>query len=837
MSRLFPFQLFPFLMLGYLMSPIHAKEPSLDQYGGIRQISGQPGDSFHLEKVGRRWWLMTPEGHGMFIRAVSKVDTSDYGGSGGFRAYDGVYLQTASGKMSPNLQAAAQSSHPRDTVHPATGVTLKAKGDVLYLGSSRFQPNFSYFWLDQLGKGGQVKWYYSTRESWKLIRGTGSPFRGEALSQGGGWHLDTGNYMAPDENGFGQWGNRQANKITWWDMKEGFPAYFAQVSLPDDPTPRYYLKGVVTQDFMEPPILNQTYERADLGEGIARKYGPGDYFGKWAQAMTQRLRSWGFNAAGQYSYAYVEKAARQTDRLPVEPTWALGGWVTRKDRPYHVKNVYAGAVFPPGSKNLLYQGLQPDVFEPGFEKGYVEMVQKEASAKGPWCWALIPEDADYLFGLNSLTHDHMGYVVLSQNPYQARAQREGKEIIYQAPKLYAKYALRDFLRDRYRAEGDRLPVFNSTAPAPAYSFARQPAGEELAALKRLNAAWGTGYTTWDTASGDLVKGSNAWGTGTGFMDENGKAILAPQVRSVGFNQQFTRREHPAIRKDLDDFIAAFASRYGKVLQQAFARVPHPVLLLPVYNGPDFVYRSLAPYVDGFWVSIPEVKDALRIYNASHKPLVVADYLSSDPDSPCFFQAKITAIRHDPARGTTTLATEDLRYKWRLAQTLAFPDCPALLEIYKRLGRPYPFPRVKAAWWDRVEVPGDYTAFLKPGMHLEMWKYGKYPYPRRSQKDRARDMIRHYESLLSLRGDDGMEFVIGLEHWCLYDPAESNWVDSENFGLATFQDNAYDGVEARRQVGRDERGYPIGGEEADYGNLLGDLSAFFKTIPQRLGGRP
>ncbi len=80
------------------------------------------------------------------------------------------------------------------------------------------------------------------------------------------------------------------------------------------------------------------------------------------------------------------------------------------------------------------------------------------------------------------------------------------------------------------------------------------------------------------------------------------------------------------------------------------------------------------------------------------------------------------------------------------------------------------------------------------------------------------------------------FVVGIEHWCLYDPAVSNWVDSENFGLATLQDNAYDGVEARRARGTDPRGYPIGGEEADYGNLLGGLSTFLKGIGDRLPGK-
>ncbi|MBM4042805.1 MAG: hypothetical protein FJ290_30320 [Planctomycetes bacterium] len=773
-----------------------AAEESVDKFGGWLSVKGKPGDAFHLEKLGTRWWLVTPEGHGIFIRAVSKTDTADYGGSGGFLAYDGVFVE-AGGALSPNLAAAAENPLSRDVVHPASGNTLKAAGDALYLGSSRFRPNYTYFWLDTLGKGGRLEWLYSTKGGWKPLNGTGRPHKVQAPSGGGGYDLDAGNYMAPDENGFGKWECPTANRITWWDMAEGFPADFEAVKLPGDAVARWYVKAVVRQAFAIAPVLNQAYDRPDLVEVIARKCGPGDFLGNWAKATTERLRSWGFNAAGQYSYQYVAKAPALADRLPVEPTWALGGWVTRPDRPYRAKNVYAGAVFPPGSKSLLYQGLQPDVFDPAFEKGYLEMVRKQADATGPWCWALIPEEADYLFGLNSLTHDHMGYVVLSQNPCHPKAARDGKEIVYEEPRLHAKYALRDFLRERYAGD-----------------------------IAKLNASWGTAYTTWDTSSGDLLKGTNAWGSGTGLLDENGKGVLAPGTRSVGFDKSFT---NPAVRKDLDDFVAHFAARYGSILAKAFAQAPHPVLLLPLYNGPDFVYKAIAPHVDGFWVSVPAAKDALRIYNAGGKPLVVADYLTADPDSPCYFKAEIASLRHDAARGSTFITCPKLRYVFRLAQTIAFPDCPALAENYKRLGKPYPYPRVKSARWDTVEVPGDYTAFLKPGMHVEMWKHGNYPYPRPTQADRARDMIRHYESLLALRGDDGVRFVVGVEHWCLYDPAPSNWCDNQNFGLATFHDNAYDGVEARRPAGTDPRGRPIGGEDADYGNLLGPLGSFLRGI--------
>jgi hypothetical protein len=817
----------------FRLSPAWAQEPT-DKYGGLERITGNRGPTYHVEKIGKRWWLVSPEGHGLFVRAVSKVDTADWGGSGGFLAYDGVYLQSTGGTLSANLSKAAESTIPKDVVQPATGVTLRAKGDALYVGSSRFKPNYTYFWLDRLGQGGRLEWYYSTNNGWRLIREMGKPVQGVVLSPNGGWNLDVGNYMAPDENGFGQWENRQANKITWWDMKEGFPPDFVPTSLPGDPAPRYYLKAVVAQDFTTAPVLNQCYERAELGEAIAKKYSPGDYFGQWAQAMTQRLTSWGFNVVGLYSPRYTASVGSPAQRLPVEPTWALGGWATRKDYPYHVKNVYAGAVFPPGSKNLLWQGLQPDVFEPGFEKAYRELVAKQGAVQDVWSWALVPEEADYLFGLDSLTHDHMGYVILAQNPCQPRAQRDGQEITYGDRRLYAKYALRDFLRDRYRPADDKAPAFSGESATPLYVYARQPAGLEAAALENLDRAWGTHYTTWDTSAGDLLQSNNAYGSGTGFMDENGRGVVAPNVRSVGFDQQFTNPAYPAIRKDLDDFIGVFAAHYGVVLDRVFKTIPHPMLLLPIYNGPDCVYRSLAPYVDAFWVSVPKVEDALRIYKAGRKPLVVGDYLSADPDSPLYFKARIAALRYGAAAGNTILDAPDLRYVFRGAQTIAFPDCTELAEKGTCGGKYlYPYPRVKAARWNVLEVPGDFTLGLRPGMHVEMSKYGKYPYPRRTQEDRARAMIQLYQSLLNLQGDDGIYFILGTEHWCLYDPAVSNWADNENFGLATLQDNAYDGREARQAAGLDPRGYPIGGEEADYGNLLGPLSGFLRDLDRQI----
>lgn len=801
----------------------------LDRFGGLKRVVGKATGAFHLEKIGDRWWVVTPEGHGLFVRAVSKVDVADYGGSGGFLSYDAVYLQTAAGALSPNLKEAAADTVLRDVVHPQNSVTLKGKGDALYLGSARFKPNYTCFWLGQPGSGGKIEWFYSTAQGWKPIRKIGNPWKGAALTPEGRYNLDIGNYMAPDKDGFGAWENRGANRITWWDMEQGFPADFAPIILPGDPTPRYYLKAEVTQDFTVPPLLNQVYERHELAEAIARKYSPGDVYGKWAESITRRLKSWGYNAVGQYSYRYGERGPKLKERLPVEPTWQLS-WSDSKNADDQAKNVYAGAVFPPGSGNLLYQGVQVDVFEPGYARAVQARAVRQAAPDRAWSWALIPEEADYLFGINKRTHDHMGYVVLSQNPY--RAQDADGKTAYADPRFYARYALRDFLRDRYRTSQDRRPAFTPESAVPFMAYASAPTGVELSALQNLNAAWGTRYTTWDTASGDLLKGTNAYGTGSGFMDENGKSVLASGARAIGFDQAFTDPMHPAIRKDLDAFVGFFAARYGRLLAKALDPIPHPPLLLPLYDAPDVVYQAVAPYVDGFWVNVREPQEALRIYHAGHKPLLIADYLTSDPDSPLFYRGTVSSLAYDPATGNTRITAPGFRYPFRLPYFLTFPEAAELRRTQKSGGKTLsPYPRIRSAHGDILEVPGDFTASIQPGMRFERWKEGGYPL--RTQEDRAQAMIRRYDALLHLKGDDGVCFVLGIEHWCLYDPSVNNWVDSENFGLATLQDNAYDGVEARQEAGKDMRGYPVGGEEADYGNLLGPLSRYLRRVDAML----
>ena len=85
----------------------------------------------------------------------------------------------------------------------------------------------------------------------------------------------------------------------------------------------------------------------------------------------------------------------------------------------------------------------------------------------------------------------------------------------------------------------------------------------------------------------------------------------------------------------------------------------------------------------------------------------------------------------------------------------------------------------------------------------------------TQEQRALAYSNYIKALLHVRGKDGVSPVLGFHWWALVD----NWSEKRNFGLVTVRDNAYDGKEAVVGPGTDSRGYPVGGEERDYGAFI------------------
>jgi hypothetical protein len=107
----------------------------------------------------------------------------------------------------------------------------------------------------------------------------------------------------------------------------------------------------------------------------------------------------------------------------------------------------------------------------------------------------------------------------------------------------------------------------------------------------------------------------------------------------------------------------------------------------------------------------------------------------------------------------------------------------------------------------------------------------------SQLLRGRQYERDVQALLLGRtaGPAGSRPYVGLLFWAWAD----SFKEAQNWGLVSLRDNAYDGREATRVLGRDPWGYLTGGEERDYGDFISSVRranfAVFQTLIQE--GRP
>ena len=70
------------------LAGVSAPAAELDAYGGFANVKGEKTGFFHTQKIGGRWWLVTPEGHGFFGIGLSHPVTSFSQGAVTF-AYNG----------------------------------------------------------------------------------------------------------------------------------------------------------------------------------------------------------------------------------------------------------------------------------------------------------------------------------------------------------------------------------------------------------------------------------------------------------------------------------------------------------------------------------------------------------------------------------------------------------------------------------------------------------------------------------------------------------------------------------------------------------------------------
>ena len=360
---------------------------------------------------------------------------------------------------------------------------------------------------------------------------------------------------------------------------------------------------------------------------------------RWANQATQRLQQWGFNTLAEYLDAYALPTLPGNVNLPfmamVRPSW------------YGLKN--QGGYAPDAFKDLLdcldstYTGYRggntPDVFDPNFDAYVAGLVPSTNGglndpywnrlATSPWAVGITVDETDDLYGFGpgpevpaGRLHSHTGWFAIAVNPTKASSTKWGIAS-YANPKVYTKYQLQSFLQARHGT------------------------------IAALNAAWGSNYSTWDSAGG--------YGVGTGFLDENGR-----NTAWLGNTDGTLVNASAGVTTDLDDFLYQYAAKYASIVTARVKQyAPNNLVMGPAsLNGWGGLTRKPILQAFGQYFDVinggagsQTVVDKVALY-AGDKPMVTWEGYTANPDSSLYAYPQFTTS--DQVAEQVSFSTQALR---------------------------------------------------------------------------------------------------------------------------------------------------------------------------------
>lgn len=882
-------------------APTPTADPTPGPGAGIYPLEGPVSCTatgyFHMEVVGDRWWFCAPDGRVDFTRAVALATDSSSGASGhGFRHYDKVCLVPKGSSVCQDVTNAAWDSNGGigDVIMSGSNpaYSLQNSGDAIIIGSSTFAPEFMQFQNATMGKGGTITWYfYSSAASdcggaapcWALLNGAGKPAAVDTPNSAGSYYFDVSGSVGTIDRpvlNTGFIGNASAssgvNRMELWTPNQPCPAtgtsciwpagftpqVLAGVSSIGDTNTRYWIKGVVATAFSTPPLIAQVYESRDTDDMLNAKYG-GQYYTpyiKWFNNDIPKITSYGINATGQASNRYWQMlmggatgdgglALAPNATVPAELSWNTSDLVMRSTNAFTPPLVNDGPV-----KNMMsnvgstfcggYEGRTPDAYDPQYPTALTNSV-KFFTGQGSWSgngnslpdasktYALLTEEADDLFLVGAKYHEHLGALVLMSNPYMS--SDPGSGVNYSDPVFYSKtLGLRDFLANEYGCSGSADPA------EPNYCGATAAAN----ALAALNRAWATSYTTWNTSSGSISNGSNAYKTGSGLLDEDGSNVIT-SCGAVDYNHANWTRT-PAVRTDLDSFVAAWSKVYGEAMQTALSTVlttaaVKPPIFTPLYTGPDQAYQAISLYTDGFWTNPGESTDGTtysfnatqanadvtRIAADTTKPIIVNDYATASGSVQGAIYCPISGLAYNTATGNTTITASNCPYVSPVAVALTFPDAANSAACPSTSATPSSVTWQQSAGTGFV-VTGNYASCLAVGNHLQSMcgaYLGACPDDFSTWTAATNAEIARFNAMLNVVNSGNLKPVVGIEWWDLFPEDLISSGEAGGYGFLTYNDNLFDGTTDIGATGTDANRYPTGGEEPNTpsGNRLSGSS--------------
>ena len=481
----------------------------------------------------------------------------------------------------------------------------------------------------------------------------------------------------------------------------------------------FWMLGVFAVDLVTDTSAGESYTLSKYGSRA-----------QWGLQTVRRLKQWGFNTAAEYSSAYViplnkDGSYETSDPLPwveiLRPAYySLRDWGNYAPAP--VKDLVAGL----DGEYTNYRGdTLADVFDPNFAayaNALVAANTSSAEAQSPWLIGAATDDLDDLWGFGpgpdlpaARQSSNIGWMALCTNFQQSSNAQLSQT--YADPRVYTKYALRDWLESKYGT------------------------------IAALNAAWGANYSTFDDNGG--------YGAGTGLLDEDGRHSW------VGQDDVALKTANPQVRTDLNAFLAVFAQKYFSIVAAALRQyLPNQLVFGPAtLNGWGGISRqpilaAAAQYTDVIQASMSSqaVYDLSLQYAGDH-PFVTWVGMPANPDSDL-------SDYSNPADNPDEYSSQSAR---------------------------------GAAYAQQVESDFQYVGSSAAGTYA------------------------------------GSSNVVGAKYWAWTD----SWGEKTNWGLVTFLDNAYDGVQDGVAPGLDAWGFPTGGEAATYGDFITPASQANLQVRQDL----
>ncbi len=357
--------------------------------------------------------------------------------------------------------------------------------------------------------------------------------------------------------------------------------------------------------------------------GLKEKYGTVDNYVKttmakmhalgWNTTWEQGWPTW-TGTKGQPGYRHPQMPHMKQCMGAVIDGTKPKAWGYRYDSP--MKNISEG----------LGHGAFVDVFDPKFAQTYGKDLNigwgtTKQMKNDPWLIGYTVEEGDYCFGLLRPGFS-LGWCAIAGMPEIKSSQ--GGKITYSDTKNYTKHEIAAFLKKKYGT------------------------------IEKLNAAWGSKYTTFDSAGG--------YGKGTGVLDEDGKMGIPWLGKPIdGDHKKSWAGVSENCKKDILAFQTIMVEKFYKDLCSGLKANSPDHILLGLCGNTEYAedYWAEARWVDMTYNQPPDVILNMKdIGKNVIKPYCITAFMGADEDSPFAdiykggkgYRYVGTSFKDQPARG-------------------------------------------------------------------------------------------------------------------------------------------------------------------------------------------